>query len=181
MLDYRVRNLRVASLGAAKPAITASSFRTLRNRVLGLCPNPSPVGRMIYVGRKLVPWRKVVNQDDLDFTLSTLGFNNFYPELHSFKEALGAFNGADVVVLIIGSSKFNLTFCRPGTKVVCIAPQGYVEHGGPVATMVRQLCDLFSLELVFCSCNISGENLAVNSDVIIERDELELALQTLGV
>ena len=178
-LDYRVKNLHVASLGAAKPAITTASFRTLRERVLRRISNPQPLGRMIYVGRKIVPQRKVRNQHELDQSLATMGFDIFYPELHSIEESVGAFHGADVVAFVIGSSKFNLAFCRPGTKIICIAPEAYAEHGGPVATMTRQLCDLFSLDLCFSSCKIAGQFLAINSDITIDRGELELALWTL--
>jgi len=178
-LDYRVKNLHVASLGAAKPAITATSFRTLRERVFRRIPNPRPLGRMIYVGRKIVPQRKVRNQYELDQTLAAMGFDIFYPEMHSIEEAVGAFHGADVIAFVIGSSKFNLAFCRPGTKIVCFAPEGYAELGIPVATMTRQLCEIFSLDLCFTSCKIAGQMLALNSDITIDRGEFELALRTL--
>jgi capsular polysaccharide biosynthesis protein len=180
--DYRVRNRRVASLGSSKPAITASSFRMLRERVMARLPVRHSVGNMLYVGRKLVTQRKVVNQQELEPTLSSMGFTIFYPELHTFEEAVGAFHGADVIVLVIGSSKFNVTFCRPGTKIICIAPEGYVERGGAVATMLRQICSIFSLELCFCSCRIAGkEDLALDSDIVIERNDLQLALQAMSV
>src|SRR5262249_23325783 len=166
-LDYRVKNLSVASLGSAKPAITTASFRILRGRVLARFPDPRPLRRRIYVGRKLVPQRKVLNQNELDRSLDAMGFDIFYPELHAFEEAVGAFHGADGIAFVIGSSKFNLAFCRPGTKVICIAPEGYAEHRGPVTTMTRQLCSLFSLELCFCSCGIAGKMQAINSDIVI--------------
>jgi capsular polysaccharide biosynthesis protein len=178
--DYRVRNLYVASLGAAKPAITTASFEKLRERVLGRIPNPLPSNRMVYVGRKLVPQRKVRNQEELDQSLAAMGFDIFYPELHSIEEAVGAFHGADVIAFVIGSSKFNLAFCRPGTKIICISPEGYAEQGGPVATMTRQLCGMFSLELCFCSCKIAGTMLAINSDIVIEPRELGQALRALS-
>ena len=178
-LDYRVKNLHVASLGAAKPAITTASFRTLRERVLRRLPNPRPLGRMVYVGRKLVPQRKVRNQYELDQSLAAMGFDIFYPELHSIEEAVGAFHGADIIAFVIGSSKFNLAFCRPGTRIICIAPEGYAEHAGPVATMTRQLCEIFSLELCICSSRIVGENRAINSDIVVELAELAMALRVL--
>ena len=178
--DYRVRNLRVAPLGALKPAITASSFRTLRQRILTLLPAPHPAGKMLYVGRKLVDKRKVLNQEDLDRTLATMGFTSFYPELNSFAGTVGAFHGADVIVLIIGSSKFNLAFCRPGTKIICIAPAEYVLRGGAVATMLRQLCSIFSLDLCFCSSAIAGADLAYNSDIIVSPDDLQRAFRAVS-
>lgn len=178
--DYRVNNLRIASLGGSKPAVTIASFQNLRERVLTRCVNSHPSGRMIYVGRKLVPRRNVVNQHELDETLVTMGFSTFYPEMHSMQQSVGAFHGADVIALVIGSSKFNVAFCRPGTKIICIAPEGYVENSGPVATMLRQLCEIFRLELCFCSSKIAGQNQAINSDIHIGHSELELALEVLG-
>jgi len=178
-LDYRVKNLNVASLGSAKPAITTTSFRILRDRVLARFPDPRRLGRRIYVGRKLVPQRKVLNQNELDRSLAAMGFEIFYPELHPIEEAVGAFHGADIIAFVIGSSKFNLAFCRPGTKVICIAPDGYPEHAPGVATMTRQLCELFSLVLCFCSCRIINKLQAINSDIVIEPYELECALRTI--
>jgi len=137
------------------------------------------LGQMVYVGRKLVPQRKVRNQHELDQTLAAMGFQIFYPEIHSIEEAVGAFHGADVIAFVIGSSKFNLAFCRPGTRIICIAPEGYAEHAGPVATMTRQLCEIFSLELCFCSSKIVGENRAINSDIVVELAELAMALRVL--
>lgn len=179
-VDYRVRNLHIVTLRSAKPAISIQSFQELRNRVLARFPHPHLSPRSIYVGRKGVQKRRVLNQDDIERNLSTLNFAAFYPEEHSFEEAVEVFRAADIVVLVIGSSKFNVTFCRPGTTVICIAPEGYVERGGAVAVMLRQLCALFRLELCFCSCKIVGTNAGLDSDMVVDMRDLNRALGILG-
>jgi len=178
--DYHAKHVNVVTLRSAKPAISLATFQTLRERVLAKFPHPPSGARSIYVGRKAVQKRRILNQDDVVQKLGDANFAAFYPEEHGFAEAVEAFRAADVIVIVLGSSKFNLAFCRPGTRVIGLAPEGYVEKSGAVAVMLRQLCALFQLELCFCSCRVSGENTGLDSDLVIDFNDVNRALGTLG-
>lgn len=178
--DYRVRNLRVTSLNSMKPAISLSTFSEFRRRALLAIKQSRAVPVGIYVGRKAVTKRLILNQPEIETYLSNLGISSFYPEEHSFIEAAEVFHSCQVVVIVIGSSKFNLALCQPGTKVICLVPEGYAEKPGSVALMVRQLCALFKLNLCFCSCRIQG-GMGLDSDLIVEKSFLQEALRTLAV
>ena len=105
--------------------------------------------RGIYVGRKIVEKRKIINQREIENYMSSIGISSFYPEDHAFEETSIKFNSAKIVIIVIGSSKFNLTMCRPGTKIICITPISYVENSGPTALMLRQICSLFKFLSIF--------------------------------
>jgi hypothetical protein len=176
--DYRVTNLVVPLQRSLKPAISAQSLVEARARILQNTPVDSPGPRKkIYVGRTRVARRKIVNQPQLEKVLGARGFEAFYPEDHSTVDAIKAFAAADLVVLAIGSSKFNLIFCRPGTRVIILAPEGYAERGGPVAIMARHICSIFSLKLVFCSCDIAGAQMGLDSDFAPDSKDIESAIR----
>jgi hypothetical protein len=180
--DYQIDNLKISSLCSDKPAISLASFEEFRTRII-----KSTESRLkhkiqgIYIGRRAVETRKVFNQKEVETYLAKIGIASFYPEDHDFEETAAKFNSAGLVVIVIGSSKFNLAMCSPGTKIICLAPNSYVTNSGPVALMVRQLCSLYRLDLFFCSCEILGEARGLDSDIIIDIDSLKFALRTLGV
>lgn len=180
--DYKIHNLNISSLNSKKPAISLDSFKEFRNRMVETIENHLKINiRGIYVGRKIVEKRKIINQKAVEDYMSTIGISSFYPEEHNFKETAIKFNSAQIVIIVIGSSKFNLSMCRPGTKVICLAPMSYVERSGPASIMLRQLCSIFKLDLCFCSCDIIGEAKGLDSDINININSLNVALKHLRI
>lgn len=180
--DYKFNNLKIASLNSKKPSISLSSFKKFRNRMIEKIENHVKINiKGIYVGRKSVEKRKIINQKEVENYMSTLGISSFYPEDHDFLETSIKFNSAEIVIIAIGSSKFNLSMCRPRTKIICLTPMSYVENSGPVAIMLRQLCSIFELDLCFCSCDIIGEVKGLDSDIKININSLNVALKQLGI
>jgi capsular polysaccharide biosynthesis protein len=88
-------------------------------------------------------------------------------------ESLHAFNKASRVILPIGSAKFNLLFCRPGTLVICVAPKGYSALSGGVSTMLRHLCHAVGLKLAFYDVEIVEQRMLVNSDMRMTESDIE--------
>ena len=113
-----------------------------------------------------------MNQDEIIANLARQKFDVFFPEENSLLESIKAFNSASFIIIIIGSSKFNLAFCRPGTKVLCLTPEGYAENLGATSIMMRQICELFKLDLFFCTCKVVGQNLGLDSDIHIDLNNL---------
>lgn len=181
-VDYRISNLYIASLQSTKPAISLSTFVEFRRRVLSAIGDMCAPVSGIYVGRKSTARRQIINQYEIMETLGRMEITPFYPEDHHFVKTAQTFNSVNVVVIVLGSSKFNLALCRPGTKIVCLTPEGYAERPtGSVALMVRQLCALFELELCFCPCKVHGENVGFDSDLKIEKNSLYEALRILAI
>jgi glycosyl transferase family 61 len=170
---YAVKNLCLVTLASVKPALAAGNMALLRQRVLeALHPAARPDSSRLYLGRRGVARRKVINQEALERMLVADGYRSFYPEAHSLAETVATFFSAQTIVLAYGSAKFNLMFCRPGTRVICLVPQGADTEASAMFTL-RHLCAIFGLELSFCIGRVVGPHLGHHSD--IEVDEANLA------
>jgi Glycosyltransferase 61 len=151
---YRARNLEVLTLTSRKPSAPVHSFVRLRQAMYDAGLNKTPLhDRALFVGRQQVLLRKITNQEALAQGLQESGLANcIYPELMSIGDAARAFAASRTIVLPIGSAKFNLIFCRPGTRVICVAPRGYAEGRGPVSDLLRHMCEGLGLDLAFYGC-----------------------------
>lgn len=179
-IDYYAKNIYVASLSSKKPAISANSFLSLQKFALNKISSSGERNRLLFIGRKEVKKRKVINQDEIINNLSKKSFDIFFPEENSLLESIRAFNSASLIIIVIGSSKFNLAFCKAGTKVVCLVPQGYAENLGATSIMIRQICSLFKLELFFCTCRIKGQNFGLDSDIYIDLNDLTRSINLMS-
>lgn len=174
---YRVHNLLLVTLASIKPALPAGNMALLRRLVLARVPvAPSEDGGRLYLGRRGVTRRRVVNQDAVESLLAAQGYRSFYPESHSLDETVAAFAGAESIVLAYGSAKFNLMFCRPGTRVICLVPVGADINASAMFT-TRHLCAIFGLKLCFCVCRVVGEHLGHHSDIEVDAENLRTALE----
>ncbi len=151
---YRARNLEVITLTSRKPSAPVASFVRLRQAMYDTGLSDTPLReRALFVGRQHVRLRKVTNQETLTRAMEEAGLADcIYPELVSIGEAARAFAGSRTVVLPIGSAKFNLIFCRAGTRVICITPHGYPQVRGGVSELLRHMCEGLGLDLAFYGC-----------------------------
>lgn len=173
---YLVRNLRLVTLASIKPALSAGNMALLRSLVLErVPPAPREGACRLYLGRRGVTRRTVVNQEAVERRLAAEDYRSFYPEAHSLAETVAAFSSAETIVLAYGSAKFNLMFCRPGTRVICLVPEGADTQASAMFTL-RHLCSIFALELCFCVCRVVGAHLGHHSDIEVDQANLGLAL-----
>jgi capsular polysaccharide biosynthesis protein len=169
--DYLVRDLLLPTLESTKPAISARSFRELRERVV---PAASRAGTTLFVGRADVKYRFIVDQKSLvDYLESIDRCMAVFPEFLTIDEAIALFSTAAAIILPVGSAKFNLAFCQPGTRVVCVMPAGYAEGNMGVTGMIRHMCHALGLDLQFYSCAIEGNsNVLLHSNLLISKSDL---------
>ena len=76
----------------------------------------------IYISRQNTDYRNVVNEDDLIKLLKSKGFRIIDPNQFNISEQISFFSNAEVVISPTGSNLANIIFCKPGTKIVEIAP-----------------------------------------------------------
>jgi len=124
--------------GPVRPQFLYSAFRSasgwwpsrcqwlwLRDR---MATNMIRTGRLLYVGRGSSSRRRLLNERDLMEALASIGFEILQdPASLSFAEQRRAFAEADVIVAPHGAALTNLTFCRPGTKVLEFHNPTYVN------------------------------------------------------
>ena len=113
---------------------------TLRDhpRVTELWRRPK---RKIYVPRRNVAMRQVVNEGAVEAALKKMGFEVFDNAENSVREQARAFRDASIIVSPHGAGLANIVYCDPGTPVVEVVPEGY-DQG---VTSYRSLADLFDL------------------------------------
>ena len=177
--DLAVSGLQVSTLRAVKPAISAPSFLEVRRR-LGIPEQRiSPGdGDLVFVGRGDVRKRLVRNQDTMVAHLQEAhGIHTVFPEYLDVTGSIARFRQASRVILPVGSAKFNLLFCRPGTQVVCINPQGYSELNGGVTLMVRHMCHALGLHLHFFEVAIEPSKILLNSNLVFTLQDAEAMIQ----
>lgn len=166
---YLVDSLEYYNLQSHKPSISSRSFINFRDTLLSKHEeknlNNNDAREILYMGRKGQSKRKIVNEEAIEMKIShysgvTIDLGN-----QRLDDLVSTFSNAKVIIFIIGSSKFNLLFCKPGTKVICVVPDGYSSDGG-VATMVRHICSALSLILIFYEVPIVNKSeIALNSDL----------------
>ena len=84
----------------------------------------------------------MINEQELEAALARLGFSSFDCAAHSVREQAAAFKSADIVVAPHGAGLSNIVYCKPGTRVIEVIPEGY-DQG---VTSYRSLADLFGLQ-----------------------------------
>lgn len=143
---------------------------TLREhpRVLAL---PRSARRRLYIPRRNVRMRRVVNEAAVEAALVSLGFEIFDSAEYSVREQVDAFRNAEIVVAPHGAGLSNIVFCDRGTPVIEIVPEGY-DQG---VTSYRSLADLFELgytQLFAREVTPDRKGNRCNSDIELDLAEL---------
>ncbi|UPY36645.1 glycosyltransferase family 61 protein [Sediminicoccus sp. KRV36] len=97
--------------------------------------------RPLFIPRRNVAMRQVVNQEAVEAALKALGFDIFDNAEKPIREQVRAFRNASIVVAPHGAGLANIVYCDPGTPVIEVIPEGY-DQG---VTSYRSLADLFGL------------------------------------
>ncbi|WP_462413422.1 glycosyltransferase family 61 protein [Neobacillus sp. Marseille-QA0830] len=103
---------------------TKWAYDFLRKTFLNEKTLKSSERKRIYISRKWA--RKIINEDELMDILNQFGFIKVGLEELSVNEQVQLFASADVIIGAHGAGLVNLTFCRPGTKVLEIFSPRYV-------------------------------------------------------
>ena len=172
--DYEASDITVCTLESIKPAISSGSFRMLRQRLLGEVGQVLDDSReFIFVGRSDIKKRFILNQQALMGYLERVHkAETVFPEHLTVEQAIRTFSSASRIIIPIGSAIFNLAFCRPGTKVVCITPRDYAAQNAGVALMTRHLCHALGLKLAYYEVEIREKHPLINSDMIISEADI---------
>ena len=126
---YRCEQLVVPSLLGRSESPTATMVRLLREFAEPMAAAKSPFGERLYITREKARRRRVVNETELWPQLERRGFKKVHLEELSWREQLGAFRHARVIVGPHGAGLANLVFCEPGTRVVELFNRAFVNPG----------------------------------------------------
>lgn len=133
--------------------------------------------RKLYVPRRGVRMRRVVNEGAVEAALRDQGFEVFDNSEHSVREQVRAFRDASIIVSPHGANLTNIVYCDPGTPVLELVPEGY-DQG---VTSYRSLADVFGLayaQLFAKEAKPDRKGNRCNSDIRIDVEELLAAIGT---
>jgi len=148
-------------------------FTTVRQTV----PEKRP--RRIYISRNVSRVRRIINERQLFSMLRSYDFEFLCLERMSMMDQIDAFQTAEIVVAPHGAGLANLSYCRPGTKVLEITTPFRVLS---LFTRLANAADLnFHLHLAHpCGkTRLNGETAVGDSNMRVDVSELERALQPL--
>ena len=134
--------------------------------------------RRLYIPRRNVKMRQVVNEGAVEAALKRMGFEVFDNGDHNVRDQVRAFRDASIIVSPHGAGLSNIVYCDPGTPVVELVPEGY-DQG---VTSYRSLADLFELRY----CQLFAREAApdrkgnrCNADIEVDIAELAQTLDEL--
>ena len=84
-------------------------------------------GKRIYISRKKVGRRELVNEPEIWGFLSKIGFEIVYCEDLSVKEQVVLFSSSSFIICSHGSALVNLVFCNPKTIVIDIFNEKHIN------------------------------------------------------
>ncbi len=80
------------------------------------------ISKKIYVTREDSNYRKILNEGDVVSLLRERGYKVINPQLYEIDEQIEIFSNAEKIISTHGSNLANIIFCKPGTKILEIAP-----------------------------------------------------------
>ncbi|MFC7407476.1 glycosyltransferase family 61 protein [Hydrogenophaga atypica] len=176
---YRFKELRLHSLTSQKPAAPVGSLLALRAQLSKQPQKRQPTNKVLFVGREDVTVRKVLGQAALQEALHRRKLADVvHPERIGPDQSMSLFRNCTKILMPIGSAKFNLTFCEPGTQIVCIAPRNYAEGNGGVGQMLRHMCASLDLRLRFYACRSTPSqgprsHMLLHNDLLIDSADID--------
>lgn len=132
--------------------------------------------KRLFLARKGMQWRKLINEHEIASDLEQLGFETVYLETMSTKEQIELFQQADIIVAPNGSALLNLIFAAPEVKLLVLTQPNLFNWGtfqGPM--------DALGYKSV-CVCGQYAINTSEkHSDYTVDKGLIRRALAGFGI
>ena len=117
---------RIQAAKLIVPCYEINSFDSIPERSIALLNDlfPEPKSRStvpdrkIYLSRRQVGRRNIVNEQEVSAFLQDRGFETFFPENFSIQEQAGLFRQAKIIAGPSGGAFTNIAFCKAGTTIL---------------------------------------------------------------
>ncbi len=156
------------------PGLSPRAMCFLRGNEFDNTMNPG--NRRIFLARKNMKWRRVLNEEEIAIDLLKIGFETVYIEEMTMREQIKLFQSAQCIVAPNGSALLNLIFAAKETKLVVLLQPNVFNWGtfqGPMDALGYQ------------SICVSGEYAKVenqkHSDYYVSIQKIYEALSYLGI
>ncbi|MGK7921732.1 MAG: tetratricopeptide repeat protein [Trichodesmium sp.] len=129
----------------------------------------SSLAERIYISRKQVSKRQVVNEAEVVSLLEKFGFKVIILELMSMKEQALCFANAKVVVAPHGAGLTNLVFCSSGTKVIEFFDSQYMVK---CYWLISNVCSLEHYHLIGEEFDDEFSGKPARKNILVNLDKL---------
>jgi len=138
--------------------ISPTAIAYIRNQALKLISgHKSKFTRRLYVSRRKVSHRRIVNNEQIEASLAKLGFELVCPEQLSFLDQVRIFSEAELIVGQAGSGLVNMIFSPESCKVIVLT----IEQPQINYYVFSTLADILKLELEY----VFGDRVASNGEL----------------
>ena len=100
--------------------------------------------RRIFLGRKNMKWRRLINEEEIGHNLAGLGFTTVFIEEMSAEKQIELFQEAEWIVAPNGSALLNLIFANTNTKLIVLSQPNLHNWGtfqGPMDSLgYKSIC-----------------------------------------
>lgn len=156
------------------PGLSPRALRFLRGDAAPDGRGPGP--RRIFLGRRKLQWRRLLNEEEIAQALQGLGFETVYIEDLGVEEQIALFRGAGWIVGPNGSALLNLVFADPAVKLLVLSQGDLFNLGtyqGPMEALGYR-------PLFVCGEEPAGVN-NKHADYVVPLDRVLGALRDLGL
>jgi len=119
--------------------------------------------KKIFIGRKNPMHRKLLNNEEVKTFLSSSGFEYIEMENYSVSEQVKIFHNAEQIICVHGAALTNLSFSKPGTKVIDLMHKDFKQW------CFLKLAIIQKLNYEILECEGEGEHpLPGYKDIIVD-------------
>jgi capsular polysaccharide biosynthesis protein len=172
---FRCERLFVPSLPADPMVYPSWALSFLRERFL---PAAASVQLdRVFISRRQAARRKLLNEPEIEERLRNAGFKTVMLEELSFREQVGLFASASVMVAPHGAGLSNLVFSQSHTRVIELVSPSFINHCYQKLAGVMQL----PYAEVVGDLTTTPRKRAEEDDFMISTEKLNQAMRQLGV
>ncbi|MGD1714287.1 tetratricopeptide repeat protein [Dapis sp. BLCC M172] len=133
----------------------------------------------IYISRKLTPYRRIFNEEEVVNLLAELGFITVTLESISVAEQASLMASAKIIISPHGAGLTNLVFCSPGTKIIEIFSPKFINS---IYWHLSNICGLSHYHLI-CEDYEDGSSVEYSwgPDIVVNLERLLKILKLAGI
>ena len=155
-------------LGPARLSLPPLESAAVIRAMVAAEPEPARTDRKLFLARRPIEHRKMVNHEKIEDAAKDLGFEIVHLEDHSFRDQISMIRSAVTIAGPDGSSHIMGMFARPGTKITILS-HCFMENNASLAALLSAI----GLDVLFLQGCCTREDQAYRRFSDYEIDEID--------
>jgi hypothetical protein len=157
------------------PGLSPRALRFLRG-VDDVNPNEPSRNSRLFLGRRGMRWRRLLNETEIATELAKYGFETVYLEDMGMEEQIRVFRSAEWIVAPNGSALLNLVFSDPSVRILILSQPDLFNWG----TFQGPMRSLGYNPIWLCGGNVAAAG-GKHADYQVPLQQVRDALQDMGL